>query len=104
MNYEQQLSFKFFWPLTEQIPLELDYTECVKYKQLTTYPLLAEGAYSTGTGVSGFPLAPTTINFTVSNNYVGYMSNGMINIGVQKKPNFGERLVYKLLGFNWKKK
>ena len=24
----EQLEFKFFWPLTEQIPLDLDYTGC----------------------------------------------------------------------------
>ena len=24
----EQLEFKFFWPLTEQIPLDLDYSNC----------------------------------------------------------------------------
>lgn len=26
-----QLEIKFFWPLTEQIPLDLDYTPCYEY-------------------------------------------------------------------------
>jgi hypothetical protein len=30
----QQLSIDFFWPLTEQIPLDLDHTDCAK-PQLT---------------------------------------------------------------------
>jgi len=28
----QQLEIKFFWPLTEQIPLDLDYTGCESSK------------------------------------------------------------------------
>lgn len=27
----QQLEIKFFWLLTEQIPLDLDYTPCYEY-------------------------------------------------------------------------
>ena len=32
--YQQEI--EFFWPLTEQIPLELDYTDCYKPKLWTT--------------------------------------------------------------------
>jgi len=32
----RQLEIQYFYPLTEQIPLELDYTECVKPKMWTT--------------------------------------------------------------------
>ena len=31
----KQLQIEFFWPLTEQVPLDLDYTDCVK-PQYTT--------------------------------------------------------------------
>jgi hypothetical protein len=26
----QQLNIQYFWPLTEQIPLDLDYTDCIE--------------------------------------------------------------------------
>jgi len=26
----QQLQIEYFWPLTEQIPLDLDYTDCIE--------------------------------------------------------------------------
>jgi len=35
--YQQEI--QFFWPLTEQIPLDLDYTECDKPKLWTTLPI-----------------------------------------------------------------
>jgi hypothetical protein len=36
--YQQEI--QFFWPLTEQIKLDLDYTECDKPKLWTTLPLI----------------------------------------------------------------
>ena len=33
-----QLEIQFFWPLTEQIPLDLDYTECNQPKYYFTSP------------------------------------------------------------------
>jgi len=40
----QQLDIQFFWPLTEQIPLDLDYTDCDKPKMWTT--TISDGALS----------------------------------------------------------
>lgn len=31
-----QIEIQYFWPLTEQIPLDLDYTDCDKPKLYTT--------------------------------------------------------------------
>jgi hypothetical protein len=42
--YQQEI--QFFWPLTEQIKLDLDYTECDKPKLWTTLPLIG------GTGMT----------------------------------------------------
>jgi hypothetical protein len=36
--YQQEI--EFFWPLTEQIKLDLDFTECDKPKLYTTLPLI----------------------------------------------------------------
>ena len=42
--YQQEI--EFFWPLTEQIKLDLDFTECDKPKLYTTIPLIG------GTGMT----------------------------------------------------
>ena len=42
--YQQEI--QFFWPLTEQIKLDLDFTECDKPKLYTTIPLIG------GTGMT----------------------------------------------------
>ena len=41
-----QQEIQFFWPLTEQIKLDLDFTECDKPKLYTTIPLIG------GTGMT----------------------------------------------------
>jgi hypothetical protein len=103
--YQQQESIQFFWPLTEQIPLELDYTECVKYSNLLTYPL------NDGTAIYTMPLwgaigtNSITPQLTITpSNPIGTLSIGGINIGLEKKPNLLQRLLHKLLGFDWKDK
>ena len=93
----RQLEIQYFYPLTEQIPLELDYTECVKPKMWTTID-------------SGLTL-------TLSNSVVGTvgMSNNLgnpsftinvdaapITIVSKKKPNFVKKFIYKSLGMKWK--
>ena len=35
-----QLEIKYFWPLTEQIPLDLDYTDCDKPKFWNYIPIV----------------------------------------------------------------
>jgi hypothetical protein len=39
--YQQEI--QFFWPLTEQIKLDLDFTECDKPKLYTTIPISSGG-------------------------------------------------------------
>ena len=94
MNSEQ-LSFKFFWPLTEQIPLELDYTECVKYSNnLLTYPLLSGG--------TGFSIGPTVaLNNSTWTTSVNVDTNSF-TITSKNKPPLYRRVLFKLLGINWK--
>lgn len=42
----QQREIQFFWPLTEQIPLDLDYTGCDKPKIYTTLPITSTDSYT----------------------------------------------------------
>jgi hypothetical protein len=91
--YQQQI--QFFWPLTEQIDLDLDYHECEKPK-----------LYSLGTTVAfNNPTWTTNIapQLTVEPiNSVGQLSIGGIKVGMESEPKWYQRLLYKALGFNWK--
>jgi len=92
-----QQSFQFFWPLTEQIPLDLDYYECEKPK-----------LYSNATTVDFHnPTWTTNIapQLTVTPiDSVGQLSIGGINVGLETQPKWYQKVLFKLLGFNWKDK
>jgi hypothetical protein len=95
----KQMEIEFFWPLTQQIPLGLDYTGCEKPKVSVTLD----------NGTTSFVLAPTwgTTNIapTLSvkpQNSVGQLNIGGVQIGLEKQPKWYQKVLYKLLGFNWK--
>jgi hypothetical protein len=86
----QQLEFKFFWPLTEQIPLDLDYTN---------YDTRAKPYHI---DVSSF--APNGITY----NATGSVSVGPIilqtddlRIRRSTKPRLITRILYKLFDIKW---
>ena len=56
----QQLEIQFFFPLTEQIPLDLDFTESEKPEIWTTMSLIG------GTGSTGMTLMSNGSNVTWS--------------------------------------
>lgn len=62
----RQLEIQYFWPLTEQIPLDLDYTGCEKVKlsaDISGY-ILSNANYGTiqiGNGGTGGTLTNTLI-------------------------------------------
>ena len=99
-----QLSIEYFWPLTEQIPLDLDYTGCEKpkleYSNPTGFTILDGGTW--GTTTISNAIAPTLSVSPV--NPVGYLELGPLHVGQEKKPNILQRYFFKLLGFNWKDK
>ena len=98
----------WFWPLTEQLPLDLDYGP-------THLHFRAKGI----AGVHSMPIKGTVHEFTTvatitgnitpqaqltvtPNNSVGDLSIGNIRVGLEKKPTWLQRKLHKLLGFNWK--
>jgi hypothetical protein len=93
----QQLEIEYFFPLTEQIPLELDYTDCAKPKLWTT---IDSGLTLTvGTGGTTWTTMSTNIgspSFTIN---VDAMP---ITIISKKKPNFIMKFIYKSMGMKWK--
>ena len=91
----RQIEIKFFWPLTEQIPLDLDYTGCDKPKLYY---------YNAPTnGVAGE-------YFIVGNNSQATWSTAIqldgdnVTIVTSKEQPFYRRWLYKLLGIKLEKK
>ena len=89
----QQLEFKFVWPLTEQIPLDLDYTHCGK-------PKLSASVDSTN------PFIITTgkigdVNLTAAGLVLDVDS---AIIKTKEDPPLYRKVLYKLLGIKWEKK
>ena len=94
-----QTEIPFFWPLTEQIPLGLDYNGCEKPK-LSVSTIIGTEKYEF------YPTTSSTIQSTVLSinptNPVGQLSIGGIQIGMEDEPKWYQKVLYKLLGFNWK--
>lgn len=92
--YQEQECIQFFWPLTEQIPLSLDYTGCDAPQYV--YAPTTSGTLFTGTtGTICYNHTPT---WTTSIN----VDTNDITITSKNKPPLYRRVLYKLLGINWK--
>ena len=90
-----QTEIKFFWPLTEQMELDLDYGPThIHYR--------AKGI----AGTSSLPILGTVYEFT---NYPTTWTttinvDNSIVVTSEKVPPLYRRLLYKLLGVKWEKK
>lgn len=86
--YQQEI--EYFFPLTEQIALDLDYREC-RTKQLYTP--------SNNVQCEGFvPLG--VINSSMTTTYFTLQENATTMI-VLKKPNIIRKWLFKILGIKW---
>ena len=94
-----QQSIQFFWPLTEQIPLDLNYADCEKPK--LTIPTDGLNSISFGTGATWTTAINPQLTVTPINS-VGELTIGGINVGLDKKPTWLQMQLHKLLGFSWK--
>jgi hypothetical protein len=100
----QQLNIEYFFPLTEQIPLDLDFTLTEKYildkraeqiKNSVTSGMLL----SVGNGGTTW----TTISNNLGNPSFTINVDAMpITIISKKKPNFIMKFIYKSMGMKWK--
>ena len=105
--YSTQLSINFFWPLTEQNSLDLDFTESIKFieakrkqdalKSVTYFDGSLVTAPSWGTITAANPLN-TPLSISQSQMVVDTDS---ITFKVKNKPSFIQRIVYKTLGVKW---
>jgi hypothetical protein len=95
----KQLELDLFWPLTQQIPLDLDYTRCYSINQYTVKNTGMTITYGDGG------------NFTTSTSLVAdsvrtfelHIDDAGLTVVSDNKPNLIRRLMYKLIGFKWRK-
>ena len=88
-----QQEFKFFWPLTEQIPLDLNYEGCEKPRLSYPYDTTSSGQFYT---IANGCIGSTSI---VANNLS--LDIDTTTIKVKEKPNLCRRTLYKCLGLKW---
>lgn len=103
----KQIEIEYFFPLTEQVPLDLDYTDCDRPKFYYTNTgsngtVLMAG----GTGLTTWTNAPQTIQFKPEDDSVGYWELGKgFHFYNKKKPNWlHQKMVAMFLGLKWKDK
>lgn len=94
----KQLEIDFFWPLTEQIPLDLDYSDCNMPKLYTTLPI-------SGTG---FVISDGNGGITTTSSYLS-ASKLIVDVAsttfkVDKEPNIIRKGLLNILGIKWEKK
>ena len=81
----QQLEIQYFYPLTEQIPLDLDYTKTHEYEQETRQKYLS-GSTITLSSYNGTTSAITLTTNAIDWNNSTRLGNWEIESG-EKKPN-----------------
>jgi hypothetical protein len=92
----KQLEIDYFWPLTEQIPLGLNYEGCEKPK-LTIDSVIDSG--QTFTISNGWDTG--TVSITASHLSLDIDTTV---VKVKETPNLCSRIIYKCLGLKWEKK
>ena len=102
IDMTNQLEIQFFWPLTEQIPLDLEYTEYAKPKISTkdvwTFSDSAYGIFQIGNAGSG----GTTVATTGPGTMVLHAQN--IVWKTDKKIPWWRKLLFKLMDIRLEKK
>lgn len=107
----KQLEIEFFWPLTEQTNLDLDFTPCINFieekrileqKNATYFPNMYGGTLLTTSSTGNIT---NSFEFRPSNKSVGYykLGNSNFHIHLEHKPNIITRWVMKyVFNFIWK--
>ena len=90
----RQQEIEFFWPLTEQIPLDLDYSQCASH----LYYVKAQGQPTDGP----CPFPTGTVWVTTPTTFQPVVTIKADNLTIQTKHMpWYRKLAYKLMGFKW---
>jgi hypothetical protein len=102
----QQLEIQYFFPLTEQVPLDLDFKPCTDYEERKRKERLADSVVSLtsyGMLVSNGGTTWATVSNNLGNpSFTINVDQTPITIVSKKKPNFIKQFIYKSLGMKWK--
>lgn len=88
----QQLEIKFFWPLTEQIELDLDYNGCDTRPKITTNRFDFGGTGITVAAAYGTVTPILKIN------------EDAVTVTYKESPSWYRKLILKIIGFKWEKR
>ena len=92
----KQLEIDFFWPLTEQMPLDLDYNGCDKPKMYAPIGAVPSNyAFYNTTGDSAHGTI-TASKLTID--------VGTTVFKVEEEPPLYRKVIYKLMNIKWEKK
>jgi len=97
----KQLEIQYFFPLTEQMQLDLDYTESIAYGEKKKQEIWSNGSVTISCDANSYyTITASSIepSFTIDVDQVP------ITILSKDKPNFVKRWIYKTLGMKWKAK
>lgn len=96
-----QNEIQFFWPLTEQINLDLDYTPCKKFQDQK----MMQSAISCGTTLSLVNSGTAAYTTSITPNALTVDIDALpITVRSKDKPNLFARWVYKAMGVKWEHK
>jgi hypothetical protein len=93
MSYTIQQEIEFFWPLTEQMSLDLDFSQCAPH----LYYLKAQGQPKEGPFATGMVYATDTTIFATP---IVTIKADHLTIQTNHMPWY-RKLAYKLMGFKW---
>jgi hypothetical protein len=93
----KQLELDLFWPLTQQIPLDLDFSDCDKPKVYTMLsPVTGAIGYLTSNGNTGWDNRITAAKLSID--------VGTTVFKVIEEPPLYRKALYKLMNIKWEKK
>lgn len=93
-----QLEIKYFYPLTEQMDLDLDYKPCNEFEEAKRKAWVSQSI------IGGTGLTFATVNTNIEPSFQIDIDQTPITIRSKEKPNFIRRYIYKVLGMKWKAK
>ena len=96
----KQQEIQFFWPLTEQIKLDLDYSQCHPHEYYVRAKGIAgtHGPYPTGMQFTTVATGPGDIVITGARLQIDTQSTVIV---AKEKPPLYRRALYKLMGIKW---
>lgn len=95
----QQIEIQYFFPLTEQIPLDLDFTPSNKYDEQKLQERISGSVLLAGSNGTVW----ATIN-NIEPSFCIDIDHTPLTVLSKNKPNIFRRYLYKIMGVKWKAK